>query len=267
MNISRIAAASALILGSSSAFAEANSGANMALTTVVVGALVLVPYQTLCQFISVKVFESRLWEAGDPPLAKKIHWLARAFVTAVVIIAFMRDGRQLGPANWVESLGGTALASLIFMTGGALFFPSSQARRWAHNFAASIVGLAILVTSYSWLSPKAKEVQENAAKAMGQKDLGYSVISTPSVSGPWEVYQQAPGGTPVEPETAQETLQRYADGVIKQYPFLDRPEYTKVVSLIVAERDRLMAQGVPAPQALQRAADAIAPQFDPMRKN
>ncbi|WP_157443351.1 hypothetical protein [Curvibacter lanceolatus] len=75
-----------------------------------------------------------------------------------------------------------------------------------------------------------------------------------------------PGGLPFAKESAQETLQRYADGVIKQYPFLDRPEYTKVVSLIVAERDRLMAQGVPAPQALQRAADAIAPQFDPEKK-
>lgn len=58
-------------------------------------------------------------------------------------------------------------------------------------------------------------------------------------------------------------LAQAAGNVSQAYPWLDKAEHAEVLDLIIAARDRKIAQGMPAHLALVDAANTIAPKFAP----
>lgn len=58
-------------------------------------------------------------------------------------------------------------------------------------------------------------------------------------------------------------LQAVSTKAVEDYPFLDTPDGEEALELILASRDRRIAEGVPPHQALQLAVNAIAPRFAP----
>lgn len=58
-------------------------------------------------------------------------------------------------------------------------------------------------------------------------------------------------------------LAQAASNVSQAYPWLDKAEHGEVLDLIIASRDRKIAQGMPAHLALVDAANTIAPKFAP----
>lgn len=58
-------------------------------------------------------------------------------------------------------------------------------------------------------------------------------------------------------------LAQAASNVSQVYPWLDKAEHAEVLDLIIAARDRKIAQGMPAHLALVDAANTIAPKFAP----
>jgi hypothetical protein len=58
-------------------------------------------------------------------------------------------------------------------------------------------------------------------------------------------------------------LAQAAGNVSQAYPWLDKAEHADVLDLIIAARDRKIAQGMPAHLALVDAANTIAPKFAP----
>lgn len=65
-------------------------------------------------------------------------------------------------------------------------------------------------------------------------------------------------------QTAMEAAQAKADEVLAQNKFLDPNDVTynqDAVDLVIAQRDRLMASGMPAAEAIEKAVEKVAPLF------
>lgn len=60
------------------------------------------------------------------------------------------------------------------------------------------------------------------------------------------------------------TMQEVATNAVTAYPYLDTDEGEAAMDAIMASRDRKAAAGMPLPQALQEAVEAIAPRFAPV---
>lgn len=67
-------------------------------------------------------------------------------------------------------------------------------------------------------------------------------------------------------EQANRDIQSRASALIEKYPFLDHTDpskaNTKAINLVVAERLRLEAEGMPTAEAMERAVADVAPLFD-----
>lgn len=69
--------------------------------------------------------------------------------------------------------------------------------------------------------------------------------------------------TTIAKTSQAQALRAMAAQVSNDYPFLDEPEHEETLDLIIQRRNAYQAAGMPAAEALRKAADLIAPRFAP----
>lgn len=98
----------------------------------------------------------------------------------------------------------------------------------------------------------------DAVKLRGQINEAIRIEAEAAAERRMEAREQAR-----EHKAMASELQRESAAILEAYAYLDTPDGEVALDLIVAQRDRYMAQGIPAAQALRKAADLIAPKFAP----
>lgn len=96
-----------------------------------------------------------------------------------------------------------------------------------------------------------------AAASAIRKEINSYLRSAAKEDAKQEVFQE------MSQRQQAAALQQVSTQAVQKYPYLDTPDGEEALELILASRDRRIAEGVPPHLALQKAVAAIAPRFAP----